>query len=73
MKQIKNKVALVTGASSGIGEETVKQLLGDEAVVYAAARRTERMQSLKALGAHVISLEYHRRRFYRCLYQYDHR
>ena len=57
MKPIKNKVALVTGASSGIGKETVKRLLGEGAVVYAAARRTERMSDLDALGAYVISLD----------------
>ena len=57
MKRIKNKVALVTGASSGIGKETVKQLLADGAIVYAAARRTERMSDLETLGAHVVSLD----------------
>ena len=57
MKRIKNKVALVTGASSGIGEETVKQLLADGAIVYAAARRTERMEDLASRGAHVVFLD----------------
>lgn len=57
MKRIKNKVTLVTGASSGIGKATVEQLLADGAVVYAAARRTERMQDLERKGAHVVSLD----------------
>lgn len=57
MKRIKDKVALVTGASSGIGEETVKQLLADGAIVYAAARRTERMEDLASRGAHVVFLD----------------
>ncbi len=54
---IKNKVALVTGASSGIGKETVKQLLRDGAIVYAAARRIDKMKELETLGAKIISLD----------------
>lgn len=54
---IKNKVALVTGASSGIGKETVKQLLRDGAIVYAAARRIDKMKELERLGAKIISLD----------------
>jgi NAD(P)-dependent dehydrogenase (short-subunit alcohol dehydrogenase family) len=40
------KVAIVTGASSGIGEETAKRLAGLGYTVYAAARRVERMWGL---------------------------
>jgi NAD(P)-dependent dehydrogenase (short-subunit alcohol dehydrogenase family) len=49
--------ALVTGASSGIGEETVKGLLAAGYIVYAGARRVEAMRSLKAAGARVLSLD----------------
>jgi NAD(P)-dependent dehydrogenase (short-subunit alcohol dehydrogenase family) len=52
-----NKIALVTGASSGIGEATVRRLLAEGWQVYAAARRVERMQPLAALGARVIALD----------------
>lgn len=45
------KVALVTGASSGIGKATALQLLGDGLVVYAAARRVHRMRGLEEHGA----------------------
>ena len=38
-------VALVTGGSSGIGERTVLELLDAGFVVYAVARRTDRMQA----------------------------
>lgn len=45
------KVALVTGASSGIGRETARRLLDAGFVVYVAARRLEQMDELKAAGA----------------------
>jgi len=51
------KVALITGASSGIGEQTVKGLLDAGYVVYAGARRIDRMQSLAVLGARLMSLD----------------
>jgi NAD(P)-dependent dehydrogenase (short-subunit alcohol dehydrogenase family) len=51
------KVALVTGGSSGIGEATALRLGETGFVVYAAARRTERMAGLKNAGVHVISLD----------------
>ncbi len=39
-------VAVVTGASSGIGEATARRLAREGFIVYAAARRVERMTSL---------------------------
>jgi NAD(P)-dependent dehydrogenase (short-subunit alcohol dehydrogenase family) len=44
------KVALVTGASSGIGEATARELADRGYLVYAAARRTDRMAPLAELG-----------------------
>ncbi|HWA30751.1 MAG TPA: oxidoreductase [Rhizomicrobium sp.] len=52
-----NRVALVTGASSGIGEATVKLLLKKRYTVYAAARRLDRMAKLKDAGAKLIALD----------------
>lgn len=51
------KVALVTGASSGMGKETVKRLLQEGLVVYAAARRLEQMEDLRALGAIPLKMD----------------
>ena len=52
-----DKVALVTGASSGIGEETARVLVGLGFTVYAGARRLDRMAGLVALGAHTLALD----------------
>lgn len=51
------KVALVTGASSGIGEATARQLAAAGFTVYAAARRTERLQKLTAAGIHPLAMD----------------
>ena len=41
------KTALVTGASSGIGEETVKLLVKNNIKVYAVARRKNKLIKLE--------------------------
>jgi short-subunit dehydrogenase len=51
------KVALVTGASAGIGMETAKVLAQNGYIVYAAARRIERMNGLVKLGIHPITMD----------------
>ncbi len=43
MAGLNNKVVLITGASSGIGEGTARQLAANGARVVLGARRTERL------------------------------
>ncbi|MES2819698.1 MAG: oxidoreductase [Pseudomonadota bacterium] len=50
-------VALVTGASSGMGKGFAKALLAEGMIVYAAARRVEQMADLQALGAIVLKMD----------------
>jgi NAD(P)-dependent dehydrogenase (short-subunit alcohol dehydrogenase family) len=51
------KIVLITGASSGIGEETVKRLMMAGYTVYAAARRLDRMKTLAAAGARLMAVD----------------
>jgi len=51
------RVALVTGGSSGIGEETALGLKRAGFEVYAVARRVDRMASLSELGVHTFAMD----------------
>ena len=51
------RVALVTGASSGIGEQTALRLREADFEVYAVARRLELMQGLADAGVHVFAMD----------------
>ncbi|MDP3557197.1 MAG: oxidoreductase [Bacteroidota bacterium] len=51
------KVILITGASSGMGKETAKELIQQGHTVYTVARRIDQMQDLKTLGGHPIQMD----------------
>ena len=46
MSDIQNKIVVITGASSGLGEATARLLSSQGATVVLGARRTERIESL---------------------------
>jgi NAD(P)-dependent dehydrogenase (short-subunit alcohol dehydrogenase family) len=52
-----SKVAVVTGASSGIGQDTARLLRERGFTVYAVARRTGPMQELAAVGVRTFSMD----------------
>lgn len=61
MAKLDGKVAVVTGASSGIGEATAEALAAEGATVAVAARRSERLDSLskriEQSGGRVLAVE----------------
>ncbi len=58
MKNIENKVVIITGASSGIGEETARVLAKNGAKIVLSARREDRLQKLASeLGENIAYLK----------------
>lgn len=51
------KVALITGASSGMGKSTAKILHSQGYTVYGAARRTDNMRDLAEQGMQILPLD----------------
>jgi short-subunit dehydrogenase len=52
-----SKVILITGASSGMGKESAKQLIQQGHRVYTAARRIDNMQDLQSMGGFPIQMD----------------
>lgn len=50
-------VALVTGASSGMGKDFALRLISEGYAVYGAARRAERMSDIAGAGGTVLSMD----------------
>lgn len=51
------KIALITGASSGMGRTTAELLLKKGFTVYAAARRVAMMAPLEQMGGHILRMD----------------
>jgi short-subunit dehydrogenase len=51
------QVILITGASAGFGRLTAEKLLAEGHIVYAAARRVEKMLDLEASGAVILEMD----------------
>ncbi|MGG3572265.1 oxidoreductase [Bacillus gobiensis] len=54
---MRKKVVLITGASSGMGEATAIRLNKAGYIVYASARRNERMKHLEEQGIHILKMD----------------
>jgi NADP-dependent 3-hydroxy acid dehydrogenase YdfG len=55
---ISNKVVVITGASSGLGEATARLLAAEGATVVLGARRADRLQTLaRELGGKTVAVE----------------
>jgi len=52
-----DRVVLITGCSSGIGEATAARLATSGWTVYATARKPETLEDLKTIGCHTLAID----------------
>ncbi|MGU3343738.1 SDR family oxidoreductase [Staphylococcus succinus] len=57
MNNVKDKVVVITGASSGIGEETVSLLSENGAKLVLGARRLDRLEKIQQKIGHNVSIK----------------
>ena len=55
MQNIANKVVIITGASSGIGEATALKLAAEGANLVLGARREDKLKAIAARVAEVVA------------------
>ena len=51
------KVALITGASSGMGKVGARELIKEGHIVYCAARSVNKMADLEELGGKILAMD----------------
>ena len=51
------KTILITGASSGMGKVGAKELIEEGHIVYCAARSTNKMKDLEAIGGKILAMD----------------
>ncbi len=56
MSDFKNKVAIIVGGTSGIGNATANQLLNDGAIVHIVGRSTEKVSDSSNLHKHKVDI-----------------
>ena len=58
MSRLQNKVAVITGGTSGIGLATAQRFVAEEAFVYVFARRQEELEkTVASIGRNIVGVQ----------------